>query len=250
MVRGLSNVTFQSNGDGNNLQLKDGDTKQIRFLQEGDEIEIYRRHWVNLNGFKGFVICLNNPEEGVFDNCPLCDRAGGWGAPISAAGESLTTVVVDRSDGKVKALEVTKSVIEQLAKDYTANGTIIDVDYSLTRQKVKKGKSERTEYNLDSLRNTASQLTDDEKAMRNQIDISKEVSRMRKTKEEILDILKTPINQNTQQTNNVQQQNTQPSQTAVNQQAQTATPPAQTTNQPAQQPAAQPTQNQNSEFPL
>ena len=192
MVKGLGNVNFKSFDNSGSLQIKDGETKQIRFLQDGNEIEVFKKHWVELNGFKGYIKCLNNAEEGVFDNCPLCDRAGGWGAPIGASSESLVTQIIDRTDGKAKTLILSKMTIEQMARDFTANGSITDVDYSFTRKKITKGQKTSTEYTLDALRQTAGALTPQDIELKATVDTEKEMDRINKSKEQILDIINVP----------------------------------------------------------
>lgn len=195
--------TIKNQGTSNALQIKDGETKQIRFLEDGAEIHFVRRHWVDLNGFKGFVNCLNNPDGGVVDECPLCDRAStNWGSPISTAQIRMLTKVIDRADGKAKLFEATHSVIDKLAKDYDANKTITDVDYSYSRSIEIKGKRKRTRYDLDALRNTASPLSDDDKKKGLEVDVDGEIKRTGKSKEEIIDIInKIQISKNPQENN-------------------------------------------------
>ena len=170
------------------FKIKENETKVIRFLTNGGEIVVWKRHYLNLpNGFKGSLVCLNDPENDKFD-CPLCKvEEDGFKVPIGKAVEKILAIVIDREDNKAKLLEGTRGVRNMLAEDYEKNGNITDVDYSFSK---KRNKNDWIEYALSNIRSTVRDLTEKELAQKEDIDLDDVVATYTKTEEEIKTLLK------------------------------------------------------------
>jgi len=170
------------------LTIKEGETKQIRFLTDGDEVAEWWRHYIKTDKFKGALCCLNDPRENKF-NCPLCKVASKeWNAPIGAATQKMLAIVIDRNeDDAVKVMEATRGVAAILSADYEANGTFIDVDYSF-----KKGRSKKNnwiEYELKAIRSTIKPLTKEEIAKKSTINLDEIIASYTKSEDELKSIL-------------------------------------------------------------
>jgi len=188
--KGLGSFSQSSSADSSFpwFKIKENDTKVIRFLTGGEDIVVWKRHYLNLsNGFKGSVLCLNDPENDEFD-CPLCKIAeDGFKVPVGKAVEKILAIVIDREDNKAKLLEGTRGVRNMLADDYEKNGDITDVDYSFSK---KRNKNNWIEYELHDIRSTVRGLTEKELAQKDDIDLDEVVIAYTKTKEEIEALLK------------------------------------------------------------
>jgi len=167
------------------LSMKEGEKKTIRLLTDGDDIIVWKRHYIKTDQFRGAVVCLNDPENNKF-NCPLCKVASkDFEAPIGWAGEKSLAVVVDRDYNEAKLVEFTSRIKDHLVADFDRNGTITDVDYSFAK---KRGKNGMTEYSIADIRSTTRPLNKEEKELAQTLNLDEVVKSFTKSKEE-LDII-------------------------------------------------------------
>lgn len=181
MKKGLN--SFGENRGSGFLSMKNGDTKVIRFLEEGDVVTVVPLHYLNIPGHEGNVICLGK-------GCPLCANASEkWGGPISKAGDAFFTKVIERSkEGKniARLFKGTRGVAGALAVDFVTNKSITGVDYSYSRV-LEKGK---TRYKLSAIHSTFSKLSPEEVEMGNSLNSIEEVlNEYKKTKDELDEII-------------------------------------------------------------
>lgn len=176
-------------------KIKAGEPITVRFLTEIDKWpKAYKHDFVRVgkdgkiqkeynrndkeSKLIGSFVCINtkqNLRNGVV--CPLCEAGlkpkAKFGVPV-----------IDRATGTVKFYESGHSTVyKQLMAEFEQNGTILDVDYKITRT----GEKLETKYTVVALRKTQKALTPDDLKLADAIDANKYFKA--KTREEIMDIL-------------------------------------------------------------
>jgi len=185
MKKGLDKF-FDNDFDNDWFVIKDGEKKSIRFTEEVPNITVARQHFVKTDGFKGFVFCLNDPDNDITDECPLCEVASTeWNDPITVAKKYFFTKIIDREDGKVKLFKGTSGISQYLIKHYQDNDSIVNIDFNISRKK----KGNLTQYNLSGLVGSIGDLKEDEKKKVAELDLDKNLSFNKKTKKEMQNII-------------------------------------------------------------
>lgn len=179
------------------LAIKPGVTNTIRFLTEFDKWhKAYKHPFVKVDKdgniiasggkankdagekYKGSFVCIQTKQNlSKKITCPLCDSGMKPRAMFGVA-------VLDRASNTPKLLEShLTSVYNEIRKFFNDNGTILNVDFKISSE----GSGKETKYGVTPLIKTASKLTDEEKAMADEIDVAKFFQS--KTREEILNTL-------------------------------------------------------------
>lgn len=154
----IANTGKYSSGSNNDFfsLSDDGDVARVRFLYEdpnGDDIDYYLIHEVEIEGKKRYAACLAVDEEGNLTpgNCPLC-QAG------YKRVEKLFLQVYVEDEDKVKTWDRGKTFVSKIMTYVNRYGSLVSQPIEIER-KGKKG-STNTTYEMFTLEKDGKTLND------------------------------------------------------------------------------------------
>lgn len=170
--RGLKN--FDCSGvETDRIKFRKGSSRVVRFLEESDEIRLFKKHFIRKGYIRLAINCLNDEGSAA---CPLCKVAvKKWMFPVSEPVETLMTLAIDRTDGKAKYFEGNVHIKNALMDYLESHDRITSVDFEIKRS------LNGRKWEITPLEETYRPLNESEKALGSKLDVPKMIKSTEKS---------------------------------------------------------------------